>query len=116
MTARDLGALPVQALDHATGFAAAASILERLTADRAGSTVFALTDAASRLLNGAAAGGVGASSQDGLPCWETDLRSASSYAGQLTYVPPPVALNGTRLDYSQAPLPGSPVLPTWPGN
>lgn len=106
------GALPVQALDHATGYRAAAGLVGMLAQGRGGVRSYALADAAADLL------GVG---QDLLPSPRTQspdvdagpvTATRSSGYGSLEYVPPPVAIDGRRLDYSDPPTAAA-APPDW---
>lgn len=106
------GALPVQALDHATGYRAAAGLVRGLAEGRGGVRTYALADAAADLL------GFG---QQSLPSPSTgpvdldpgpDTASTPSAYGTLEYVPPPVAIDGRRLDYSTPPQQYT-TLPSW---
>lgn len=108
------GALPVQALDHATGYRAAAGLVRGLAEGRGGVRTYALADAAADLL------GFG---EQSLPSPSTgridldldpgpDTATTPSGYGTLEYVPPPVAIDGRRLDYSTPPQQYT-ALPSW---
>ncbi|TLM80643.1 CoA transferase [Pseudarthrobacter sp. NamE2] len=97
------GALPVQALDHATGYGAAAAAITLLAArrrtGRAGAGRLSLARTAEELC--------------ALPAVRTEprtlpapaYRSMPSTFGGLRYVPPPLAAAGQPLDYSGPPPP-----------
>ena len=101
------GALPVQALDHATGYLLAAAALRALTgrisAGRAGRARLALAATAQALLAAGPreAGGPGREPDAGP--YLTTLRHP---AGRLTVVRPPGALDGRPLAWP-SPLPYS---------
>ena len=117
------GALPVQALDFATGYLVAAAVM-RLLAGRAehggGVARVALARVAAELLGLGAppgegpagapparpAAAAGAGAGPAVP-----LRRCSSAYGDLEYVPPPLAVDGEALDYPAPPAPyGSAAL------
>lgn len=96
------GALPVQALDHATGYglvAAALSLLaERPRTGTGGWARLSLARTAEELFALPAATG---------PAEEAPrprYRLADSVQGELRYVPPPLTVDGVPLDYSGPPL------------
>lgn len=106
------GALPAQVLDHVTGYRAAGALMRMWADDEAGAREFALTDVAAQLLANSCGGKetsgqrlAGAAGADGVgtrPRWP-ETRDVVSTAGVLRHVPPPVALNGTRLQYAYPP-------------
>lgn len=91
------GALPVQALDHATGVAMAASAVALLAARSCGVTGSArlsLIATANELLR------AGSSHPSGGPAaLAVETRQADSAYGRLDFVPPPLILDGTQLEY-----------------
>ncbi|MGA8790959.1 MAG: CoA transferase, partial [Paenarthrobacter sp.] len=98
------GALPVQALDHATGYGVAAGALallaERLHTGRGGSAHVSLVRTAEvlfRLPSNGPAGGVG-----GVPL--PDFRLVDSPYGPLRFVGPPLTVDGVPLQYGKAPV------------
>jgi hypothetical protein len=95
------GALPVQALDHATGLGAAAAALALVVAGRAGvraSAHLSLARTATELLR--------AEPPDPLAT-PTDLthpgRRASSAYGELDFVPPPLIVDGHQIEHTHPP-------------
>jgi crotonobetainyl-CoA:carnitine CoA-transferase CaiB-like acyl-CoA transferase len=96
------GALPVQALDHATGYglaaAAIALLAERLRSGRGGAARLSLARTAEELFRLPAAASHGGS----LP--EPDFRVMDSAYGRLQYVGPPILVDGVPLDYSKGPV------------
>lgn len=103
------GALPVQALDHATGYGAAAAAVTLLARRRrtglGGTARLSLARTAAELFSlpgtdDAAAG-----------LAPPDCRTMDSSFGELRYVPPPLLLDGQPLDYRNPPPPyGSSAL------
>ncbi|AMM33876.1 L-carnitine dehydratase/bile acid-inducible protein F [Sinomonas atrocyanea] len=97
------GALPVQALDHATGMGMAAAAVALLAARGrgiAGTARLSLAATAEELLR---ADRPAAPAQAvGLP---VETRQAHSAYGVLEFVPPPLVLGGTQLEYPNGPLP-----------
>ncbi|WGM22581.1 CoA transferase [Paenarthrobacter sp. OM7] len=98
------GALPVQALDHATGYGVAAAALallsERLHTGRGGSAHVSLVRTAEvlfRLSVPGPASGVG-----GMPI--PDFRLVDSPYGPLRFVGPPLTVDGVPLQYRKAPV------------
>jgi crotonobetainyl-CoA:carnitine CoA-transferase CaiB-like acyl-CoA transferase len=95
------GALPVQALDHATGYglaaAAIALLAERLRSGRGGAARLSLARTAEELFRLPAAASHGGS----LP--EPDFRVMDSPYGRLRYVGPPILVDGVPLGYSKGP-------------
>ncbi|UBH25004.1 CoA transferase [Micrococcus porci] len=86
------GALPVQALDHATGYALAAGVVRLLVEGRAG-VVWASLLGAARTLLGFAAPPEERVAELGVP--HVTVRSA---AGTLNTVPPPLTLDGASVE------------------
>ncbi|CCQ47765.1 coA-transferase III family protein [Pseudarthrobacter siccitolerans] len=124
------GALPVQALDHATGYGAAAAAIallaRRLHTGVGGSARLSLARTAEELFSlpaegfppvpsgslaapvrhtEAAAPGSAASGVPEPPLPAPGLRSMASSYGELRYVGPPLLLDGQPLDYSTPPPP-----------
>ncbi|MGO4144289.1 CoA transferase [Paenarthrobacter sp. YAF11_1] len=98
------GALPVQALDHATGYGIAAAAMallsERLHTGRGGTADVSLVRTAEvlfRLSSPGPASGIG-----GLP--EPDFRKVDSPYGPLRFVGPPLTMDGFPLQYGKAPV------------
>jgi crotonobetainyl-CoA:carnitine CoA-transferase CaiB-like acyl-CoA transferase len=94
------GALPVQALDYATGLGIAAAAVALLAARRrgvTGSVHLSLAATAHELLTAPPPVGTEART---LPVAH---RQAQSPHGVLGYVPPPLLLGGAQLEYPQAP-------------
>ncbi|MGN6406688.1 CoA transferase [Sinomonas sp.] len=94
------GALPVQALDYATGLGVAAAAVALLAARRrgiAGSAHLSLAATAHELLAAPTPSGAEARS---LP---VARRQAESPHGVLDYVPPPLLLDGAQLEYPHGP-------------
>ena len=123
------GALPVQALDHATGYGVAAAAVTllatrretglggtaRLSLARTAEELFALTADA---VSANAAGGhadarpaAGQPARAGLP--EPDYRTMPSSFGELRYVGPPLQVDGRPLDYVGPPPPYGTALMAW---
>ncbi|WP_348994458.1 CoA transferase [Pseudarthrobacter sp. AL20] len=96
------GALPVQALDHATGYGLAAAafalLAERLRNGRGGAPRRSLARTAEELFWLPALAGHGGS----LPA--PDLRVMDSPYGRLRYVGPPIMADGVPLAYSKGPV------------
>ncbi|MEA5453693.1 CoA transferase [Sinomonas sp. JGH33] len=93
------GALPVQALDHATGMGMAAAAVALLAARRrgvVGSAHLSLIATANQLLRAVPAPGEPVT----LP---VPLRQASSDYGELDFVPPPLRIGGQQLEYPHPP-------------
>ncbi|MHC6594898.1 CoA transferase [Arthrobacter sp. C152] len=102
------GALPVQALDHATGYGVAAAavllLAERRQTGRGGAARLSLARTAEELFSLAPdipAPNTAAPAKLPAPGYRT---IESSY-GQLRYVPPPLLVSGRTLDYASAPPP-----------
>ncbi|MDN3904363.1 CoA transferase [Arthrobacter sp. YD2] len=96
------GALPVQALDYATGLGMSAAALALVAARRqgvAGSTHLSLARTAQELL--ALPGPPPGTEPAALP--GPALRSGFGDYGSLTYVPPPLQINGHQLEYPWLP-------------
>ncbi|UKA51771.1 CoA transferase [Arthrobacter sp. FW305-123] len=98
------GALPVQALDHATGYGLAAAVLtllaERLRAGKGGSAVLSLARTAEELI------ALPTSEQEVPvnPLPEPRYLSAGSAYGELRFVGPPLLVDGTPLRYRRPPM------------
>jgi crotonobetainyl-CoA:carnitine CoA-transferase CaiB-like acyl-CoA transferase len=112
------GALPVQALDHATGYGVAAAAIALLARRRlnglGGSARLSLVRTAEELFALPAGKGAGNGTSTltepgpglhypGLP--EPDLRTIASTFGELRYAGPPLLVDGRPLDYSSPPPP-----------
>lgn len=97
------GALPVQALDHATGYGAAAAAVKLLARRQqtglGGAAKLSLARTAEELLSRPAP----PDQPDALP--RPDYRSMRSSYGELRYVPPPLLVDGSVLDYTAPPPP-----------
>lgn len=104
------GALPAQVLDHVTGYRAAAAILRMWADGAAGVREFALTDPAFELLRAQRTqtdvthAGLTAEAR------RAETTVVASSAGSLRHVPPPVAVNGRRLEYAFAPESAEPLV------
>jgi crotonobetainyl-CoA:carnitine CoA-transferase CaiB-like acyl-CoA transferase len=96
------GALPVQALDHATGYGLAASVFslltQRLGTGLGGSARLSLARTAEELFLLPAVTG----SDAGLP--EPDYHEIDSPYGRLRYVGPPIMVDGIPLCYKEPPV------------
>lgn len=93
------GALPVQALDHASGQLLAAHVLEALAAARVRTVRVSLLGAAEELLSGPApaevpAGGAGTGDEAELPVQWAEVRSGRL---RLSAVPPPLLVDGRTI-------------------
>lgn len=102
------GALPVQALDHATGYLIAASALRGLTMRalerRAAHAQLALTRTAAWIIDHPAEGNLPAAEADPAPY----LVEVSSAFGSLRCLAPPGSLDGTPLAWPRGvPIPGT---------
>jgi CoA-transferase family III len=107
------GALPVQALDHATGYGVAAATIALLVRRRhrrvGGSARLSLARTAGELF----------SLQPPPPDLPVpvlpapDLRTMPSSYGELRYVGPPLLVDGQPLDYPGPPAPYGTSTPTW---
>ena len=98
------GALPVQALDYATGLgmsAAAVALVAARSRGIAGSAHLSLARTALELLH--LPGPPPGTAPSALP--EPALRRGVSSYGELTYVPPPLLIGGARLEYPWVPPP-----------
>lgn len=91
------GALPVQALDHATGYRMAAAVVELLATGRSGTVTASLLGAARTLLDLPAPPG---GSPEVPPRRETavPLVETAWARGRLTAAPPPLTLGGRTLE------------------
>lgn len=87
------GALPVQALDHATGYLLAAHVLTLLADARAGVVRISLLGAARTLLAYAPP-----PRPDRMPSLPVPLAEVASPAGRLLAVPPPLTLDGATIE------------------
>lgn len=98
------GALPVQALDHATGYGLAAAVLallaERITTGAGGSAKLSLARTAEELF--AHPSGNGGIALNPLP--DPEYYRAQSPYGQLRFVGPPLVIDGAPLGYRQPPV------------
>lgn len=96
------GALPVQALDHATGYGLAAAALallaERLRSGLGGAARLSLARTAEELFHLPLATGSGGD----LP--QPDFHMMDSSYGRLRYVGPPIMVDGVPLDYTRGPV------------
>lgn len=96
------GALPVQALDHATGYglaaAAIALLAERLRSGRGGTARLSLARTAEELFRLPAVASHGGSLPD------PELRVMDSPYGRLRYVGLPIMADGVPLEYSKGPV------------
>lgn len=102
------GALPVQALDHATGYLLAAAVMDLLVGGTAGTVTVSLARVATWLL--ATDAPDPAAGQELVP---PVLRRVSSTAGTLTYVAPPFLVDGKPLEYAWAPTRYGASALTW---
>jgi hypothetical protein len=104
------GALPVQALDHATGYLVAAFVLLGLDArERGGGAVharFALAATAAELMRHRADGDAPVLSEDGCDRFRIELLGDSE---TLSLIAPPGALDGRPLRWDGAPVRAAPV-------
>ena len=94
------GALPVQALDYATGLGMATAAVGLVTARRrglSGSAHFSLARTATELLRMPRAGEAGPVNL------EVPLRRATSDYGELVFVPPPLVVDGHQVEYRYPP-------------
>jgi crotonobetainyl-CoA:carnitine CoA-transferase CaiB-like acyl-CoA transferase len=100
------GALPVQALDHGTGYLLAAAVLRALTEQsyEGGSRLvrLALARTAEWLVNGIGAGAAGGDRYEGPGPW---LAETDSSLGRLRYALPPVSFAGGPVDWARPPVP-----------
>ncbi|MBM7781472.1 CoA transferase [Arthrobacter tumbae] len=94
------GALPVQALDYATGLGMAASAVGLVTARSrglSGSAHLSLARTATELLR-MRVPGIAPSAEA-----ETPLRRSDSAYGELVFVPPPLVIDGRQIEYPYPP-------------
>ena len=93
------GALPVQALDHATGYLLAAAVLREVAARQRGADAarirLALAGTAAALMRRPARGDING---DGIDCGEVRLT-----VGDISMIGPPGTLNGRALGWSHPP-------------
>ncbi|MGX5718270.1 CoA transferase [Arthrobacter sp. MAHUQ-56] len=105
------GALPVQALDHATGYGVGAAavllLAERRQTGRGGAARLSLARTAEELF----ALPPNTTHPAALP--EPGYRAMESSYGTLRYVPPPLLMSGRILDYPSAPPPYGSSSLTW---
>ncbi|MFF2840918.1 CoA transferase [Paenarthrobacter sp. NPDC057981] len=98
------GALPVQALDHATGYGVAAAVLallaERLGTGTGGIAALSLARTAEELFSLPAADGADAAGFLQPP----DERECASPYGPLRFVLPPLVVDGVQLHYRRPPV------------
>lgn len=104
------GALPVQALDHATGYAAAAaalaSLLRHERTGEVGSVTLTLADTAARLIDSPAS--------ELPPTLPTPtIAYALESRRQLRFAAPPLLIADARIDYAHAPGPYGGDQPRW---
>lgn len=95
------GALPVQALDHATGLgmgAAVLALLRQRAEGRSGYAHLSLARTALELLRANPPSGIST------PLRTVRLREMVSAYGTLGYVPPPLTIDGEQLEYGAAPV------------
>lgn len=97
------GALPVQALDHATGYGAAAAALTLLTRRRLDGTGGVARMSLARTAEELFSLPPNRDEPRDLPA--PDYRTTASSHGELRYVRPPLLLDGGPLDYSVPPPP-----------
>jgi crotonobetainyl-CoA:carnitine CoA-transferase CaiB-like acyl-CoA transferase len=97
------GALPVQALDHATGYGAAAAavllLASRRRTGRGGAARLSLARTAEELFS------LQPNSQEPGPLPEPDYSTMPSSYGELRYVPPPLLAASRQLEYRTPPPP-----------
>ncbi|MGZ4663370.1 MAG: CoA transferase [Arthrobacter sp.] len=116
------GALPVQALDHATGYGVAAAAVRLLAARRrtglGGNAHLSLARTAEELFS--LAGGQDPDSMSGPTSTESpaglrtpEYRSVASSYGELRYVGPPLLDAGHPLDFQSPPPPYGSSQPAW---
>lgn len=95
------GALPVQALDHATGMGVASAVVALLAAraeGRLGSAHLSLAGTAAHLLAAPPPPADAA-----VTALDVPLHTTPSPYGELTYVPPSLTVDGVALDYRAGP-------------
>jgi crotonobetainyl-CoA:carnitine CoA-transferase CaiB-like acyl-CoA transferase len=114
------GALPVQALDHATGYgvgaAAVALLARRRQTGLGGGARLSLVRTAEELFALPAVHVPTGSGTAPLPAPERpvpELRTTASTYGELRYAVPPLLVNGEPLDYSTPPVPYGSSAPAW---
>ncbi|MFJ6534927.1 CoA transferase [Paenarthrobacter sp. NPDC091711] len=107
------GVLPVQALDHATGYGLAAAVLTllagRVRTGAGGSATLSLARTAEELFSLS-------SSHHGIPVTplpEPEYFVADSPYGQLRFVGPPLSVDGTPLSYRKPPVRYGSSTPAW---
>jgi crotonobetainyl-CoA:carnitine CoA-transferase CaiB-like acyl-CoA transferase len=97
------GALPVQALDHATGYGAAAAAVALLAVRRqtglGGAARLSLARTAEELFS------LPGNHEEAAALPKTAYRTMASSFGELRYVPPPLLMDGYPLDYRTPPPP-----------
>ncbi|MEV7604248.1 CoA transferase [Paenarthrobacter sp. NPDC089322] len=106
------GALPVQALDHATGYGLAAAVLgllaERLRSGAGGSAALSLAGTAEELfrLSELEEGSPHGADRGSRSRWtpQPDYRELDSFHGRLRFVGPPILVDGVPLDYRRPPV------------
>lgn len=107
------GVLPVQALDHATGYGVAAAAIALLARRRqtglGGSAGLSLVRTAEELFALPAVHSADAAS----PLPEPELRTMASTYGELRYALPPLLVDGEPLDYISPPVPYGSSAPAW---
>lgn len=107
------GALPVQALDHATGYGVAAAAIALLArrgqAGLGGSAGLSLVRTAEELFALPAVHSAGRTSL--VP--EPELGTMASTYGELCYALPPLLVAGHPLDYTAPPVPYGSSAPAW---
>ncbi|PCC27166.1 hypothetical protein CIK76_18255 [Glutamicibacter sp. BW80] len=105
------GALPVQALDHATGYGMAAAVVSlaaaRRTQGMTGHARFSLVRTATALLEQPLP------TADIEPLGQPAVRKINSTFGELTYAPPALSCGGLALDYAGPPAPYGTDEPVW---
>ncbi|MCQ1947218.1 MULTISPECIES: CoA transferase [unclassified Arthrobacter] len=105
------GALPVQALDYATGLgaaAAAAALMGARNRGISGSAHLSLVRTALELMRLPAP--PSGTERNEL---EPELRTSPSAYGELTFVPPPLLVDGKHLEYSRPPQRYGSSVPVW---
>jgi crotonobetainyl-CoA:carnitine CoA-transferase CaiB-like acyl-CoA transferase len=109
------GALPVQALDHATGYGMAAAAIALLTRRQqtglGGWARLSLARTAEELLALPSASSQAGSTANPLP--EPQLRTMASTYGELRYAVPPLLLDGQPLGYGRPPAPYGSAALAW---
>jgi crotonobetainyl-CoA:carnitine CoA-transferase CaiB-like acyl-CoA transferase len=96
------GALPVQALDHATGYGLAAAALallaERISSGLGGSARLSLARTAEELVR------LPEAHNSAAPLPDPEFRSLASPYGSLRFVGPPLLADGVPLEYAESPV------------